>query len=171
MQTSSNPVPGAAQGPERSGRRDLVHLVLLTMPWALLGWLWWRVAQSTAVEQLLTAVGMVLLLVGLALPLNLVWILHNVRIFRRKGPRRGLAIADLDYRTDWTRRPVVADWAVVRAAAVVVVHPTDERKVFQHHGTSEGPRHTGALPASVGGVEPRGRDDDLVASAAEDVGA
>lgn len=125
------PPPGrAAQGPERSPRRDVWHLAFLVMPWGLVGWLWWRVGQTTTADQLVWAAVMVGAVAAVSLPLNFAWIQHNVRIFRRKGPRQGHTASDFHYRTDWTRRPVVADWPAVRTAATIVVTPTTERKVF-----------------------------------------
>lgn len=120
----------AAQGPERSARRDLAHLVILVVPWAFFGWLWWQVALSTTAQQLLTAVALVLLAAAFCLALTLLWIAHNVRIFRRKGQRTGRPAVPIDYGTDWTRRPVVADWAAVRAARIVIVDPGPDRKSF-----------------------------------------
>jgi hypothetical protein len=131
MEANPNSVSeGAVQGPERSKRRDIAHLVLLVVPWVLVGWLWWRVGQTTAAKQLLAAMGLVVLLAAVSVLLNFAWILHNVRIFRRKGPRTGLRASELDYRMDWTGRPVVADWPAVRMAAVVVVSPAADFKVF-----------------------------------------
>lgn len=122
--------PPAAQGPERSARRDLAHLVILVVPWAVFAWLWWRVALSTTAEDLLTAAGLVLLVAVLCVPATLLWIAHNVRIFRRKGQRTGRPAAPIAYATDWTRRAVVADWEAVRAAGVVIVDPGAARKSF-----------------------------------------
>lgn len=130
MTTSWHASTPAEQGPERSAPRDLVHLAILVVPWALFGWLWWRVALSTSAEELLTAAALVLLVVVLCLPLTLWWIAHNVRIFRQKGQRAGLPAVPIDYATDWTRRPVVADWLAVRAAGTVIVDLGPDRKSF-----------------------------------------
>jgi len=131
MEANPNPVSqGALQGPERSSRRDIAHLVLLVVPWVFVGWLWWRVGQTTTAGELLKAAGLVVVLAAVSLLLNFAWILHNVRIFRRKGPRTGRATSKLDYRMDWTRRPIAADWPAVRMAAVVVVSPAADCKVF-----------------------------------------
>jgi hypothetical protein len=105
-------------------------LVLLVVPWTFVGWLWWGVAHDTTLGQLLWAVGLVFVLAAMSLCVNFAWILHNVRIFKRKGPRKGLPASDLDYRQDWAGRPVEADWPSVRAAQVVVVFPTPEAKMF-----------------------------------------
>ena len=132
MTTALFPTPTpAAQGPERSARRDVVHLVLLVVPWAVFGWLWWRVALSTSAGALLDAVGLVVLVAVLCVPLTMLWIAHNLRIFRRKGERTGQPAAPFEYAADWTRREVVADWAAVRGARVVVVDPGADRKHFR----------------------------------------
>lgn len=121
----------AAQGPERSRRRDLAHVVLLVVPWAVFGWLWWRVALSTTAGELLNAFGLVVLVAVFCVPLTMLWIAHNVRIFERKGPRTGRPTVATTYATDWMEREVVADWAAVRSAAVVVVEPGADRKHFR----------------------------------------
>lgn len=131
MTTSSRATSSpAAQGPERSTRRDLAHLVVLVVPWAFFGWLWWRVALTTTAQDLLTATALVLLVAAVCLPVTLLWIAHNVRIFRRKGQRTGRPTVPIDYTTDWTRRAVVGDWGAVRAARIVVVEPGPDRKSF-----------------------------------------
>ena len=118
-------------GPERSPRRDVAHLIVLVGPWTLAGWLWWRVAQATTAEQLLWALGLVLLLAAISVPLSFAWIQYNIRIFQRKGPRTGRPSPDLDYALDWNGRAVVADWRAVRAASVVIVQPSEDRKTFR----------------------------------------
>ena len=100
------------------------------VPWTFVGWLWWGVAQDTNLGQLLWAVGLVLALGAVSLCVNFAWILHNVRIFKRKGPRRGLPASNLDYREDWTRRPVVANWPVVRTAELITILSTADAKTF-----------------------------------------
>jgi len=91
------------------------------------------------------AVGLVLILAAVSVSITFAWILHNLRIFRRKGTRQGLPAPALDYRADWTRRPVVADWPAVRAATVVIVSATSERKVFQPGAGVGSSRSTGAV--------------------------
>lgn len=146
MTTSSDPTSKEApRGPERSERRDIVHSVFLVVPWGFFAWLWWRVGHDTTVGQLLMAAGLVLLLASVSVSITSAWIIHNVRIFRRKGTRQGLPAPDLDYRTDWTRRPVVADWPAVRKAQVVVVFATTDLKVFLPGTAAECSGFTGAV--------------------------
>ena len=129
--TSSDPIADdAPRGPERSVRRDTAHGALLVVPWGFFGWLWWRVLQETSAVRLEMALGLVLILAAVSVSITFAWILHNLRIFRRKGTRQGLPAPALDYRVDWTRRPVDADWPAVRTAHVVIVFATSERKVF-----------------------------------------
>lgn len=126
----STPIP-AAHGPERSARRDVLHLVVLVVPWAVFGWLWWRVGRSTSAAELLGAAGIVVLVATVCVPLTLLWVAHNLRIFRRKGERTGRPDAPFAYANDWTHREVVADWEAVRVARVVVVEPGADRKHFR----------------------------------------
>jgi hypothetical protein len=72
----------------------------------------------------------VLLLAAVSLPVNFAWILYNVGIFHRKGPRTGRPATDFDYAAEWTGRPVQADWRAVRAASAVIVQRTGTHKTF-----------------------------------------
>lgn len=149
MESPTTLPAGRALGPERSSRRDVWHLAFLVMPWALVGWLWWRVGQTTTADQLVWAAVMVVAIAAVSLPLNFAWILYNVRIARRKGPRQGRTAPDFDYRTDWARRPVVADWPAVRTAATIVVTPTTEHKVFAPGEIADEAGGSGALLSRV----------------------
>jgi hypothetical protein len=149
----------APLGPERSKFRDVVHVCLLVVPWAFVGWLWWRVQQTTTGDELLMAAALIFLVAAVSLPLNVVWILHNVRMFRRKGPRAGSAALQVEYRTDWTGRPVEADWPAVRAAAAVAVAFTAECKVFLFEEVA-GPCADGPTPGVMPVVDAA---EDLIA--------
>jgi hypothetical protein len=55
------------------------------------------------------------------------WILHNRGIHRRKGPRRSVPAATLEYRVDFHGREVLADWdalAAVQRVDIVVDGPS-----------------------------------------------
>jgi len=129
MKLPLRPAPGIAPlGPERSNFRDVVHLCLLVVPWAFGWWLWWRVGQSTTGDQLLMAVALVVLVAAVSLPVDVVWIIHNVRIFRRKStPERKVFLPE-EMAGPWgtgltigVRPPVVDDAEDLVASAVAEV--------------------------------------------------
>ncbi|MBM5810469.1 MAG: hypothetical protein FJ191_00670 [Gammaproteobacteria bacterium] len=58
------------------------------------------------------------------------WILHNLNLYRRKGPRLGAPVVRIDYSRDWNGRAVEADWERLREASVVTVSVDGERKRY-----------------------------------------
>jgi hypothetical protein len=87
----------------------LAHLLAIVAGWALFFWGWQRVlARGTDFSELR------LLMLGAAIVVPVVtvsWILHNRGIHRRKGPRRSVPEAVLDYQTDFNGRTVIADFS------------------------------------------------------------
>ena len=75
------------------------------LSWLLFALAWWRVRELHAEvgEDVLAALVACALLV---LAVDLWWVAHNRRIFRRKGPRRGLPAPAVDRGRDSLGRPV-----------------------------------------------------------------
>lgn len=98
--------------------RQFVHLIGLIAGWALFGWFWWHVlaTQSFDHELLVWLIGGSVVLLPLV---TLVWVAHNISIFRSKGPRRQVRERDLQYSQDWLGRRIEADWAALRAAQAI----------------------------------------------------
>jgi hypothetical protein len=127
----SAPAVEARQGPTplRGWPQRLLHLAALVVGWGLFFWAWhdvlgkhweteylaWLVSGSLVVLPALTAA----------------WILHNVGINRRKGPRKGMRDVDESYRSDWNGREVLADFAALARAPVVVIDVEGKRKVYR----------------------------------------
>lgn len=109
-----------AEGRPPRGLRRLAHALAIVAGWALFFWGWQRVLASSPDFAELR-----LLMIGAAIVVPVVtvsWILHNRGIHRRKGPRRSVAEAHLDYRVDFHGREVLADWAALaRAQRVDIV--------------------------------------------------
>lgn len=92
----------------RSGWRRAVHLLAIVAGWFLFFWGWHRVLAGRPDFESLR-----LLIAGAAIVVPVVtisWILHNRGIHRRKGPRRSVPTAVLDYRVDFNGRQVLADF-------------------------------------------------------------
>jgi hypothetical protein len=113
-------------------RQRVLHLVALVGGWALFIWGWYDVSRqpwdSTALTWL---VGASIVLLPL---LTVAWILHNVGIYRRKGPRRGAHAVDDSYLHDWNGREISADLATVRSAPIVVIRIDGNRKIYTAAG-------------------------------------
>lgn len=143
-------------GPERSRRRDVVHDVVVVLPWLVVVWLWRRVVVVTDVADLSMVAVVLCVLVVLVAALDVAWVIHNVRIFRRKGPRTGQPAVTREYASDAAGRPVAADWTAVRAATSVVVDLVEDGKTF-HDAAGEPPPPPPPAPSAA-----RGGDDGAV---------
>lgn len=99
--------------------RRLLHVALVAGGWFLFFWLWWRVFhQQTLGRELIVVV----VAIGAAIPLiTALWVLHNLNIYRRKGPRRGVVLVEKTYERDWSGREVIADWQALAVAPLIVV--------------------------------------------------
>jgi hypothetical protein len=70
--------------------RRAFHTVLALAGWALFAYWWWLVFQRVSASEIQTT----LLLLGLALAvivlLTALWVVHNRRIFKRRGARKAV---------------------------------------------------------------------------------
>lgn len=111
---------GDVHAPRLANRRQrAAHAAVLVAGWALFGWSWHLVTASAPELGELR-----LLIAGAALvvpALTLSWIVHNVGIYRRKGPRRAVPASDASYTHDYARRRIEADWTALRAARCVEI--------------------------------------------------
>ena len=118
--------------PLRGWRQRLLHLAALLVGWGLFFWGWYDVLgqhwDTTALIWLI--VGSLVLLPAM----TFAWVLHNVGIHRRKGPRTGLRKVDETYRHDWNGREIAADFAALARANVVVIDVEGKRKVYRAGG-------------------------------------
>jgi hypothetical protein len=107
----------AARADPRRWLRGAVHALAIVAGWALFFWGWHRVlARGTDFSELQR------LMIGAAVVVPVVtvsWILHNQGIHRRKGPRKKVPAATLDYRVDFNGREVVADFPALTAEQCV----------------------------------------------------
>lgn len=124
------PLPHTAARPERlTAARRLLHALVVLAGWVLFVWGWERVlAGRPDFAELLLLIGGALVLVPV---LTLSWVLHNVGIYRRKGPRRSSARVALDYRHDFNGRHIDADWAMLAGARRVRIRNDGAHKRFE----------------------------------------
>lgn len=122
-----NPPRGA--GPALGWRRRTVHLLAVAAGWALFFWGWYRVLVA---HPDFSALRVLVLGAVIVVPVVTVsWILHNRGIHRRKGPRRHVSAARLDYRVDFHGLEVVADFAALAPARRVHIVIDGTRKVYR----------------------------------------
>jgi hypothetical protein len=113
-------------------RERVLHLAALAVGWAMFFWGWYDVSgqpwDTTVLKWLLGGSLVILPLFTIA------WILHNVGIHRRKGPRTRLREVDDSYLHDWNGREICADLTTVRSAPIVVIRIEGGRKVYTAAG-------------------------------------
>lgn len=118
--------------PLRGWPQRLLHLAALAVGWGLFFWAWHDVLGQHWETRFLTWLVTGSLVI---LPLlTTAWVLHNVGIHRRKGPRTGLRKVEETYRHDWNGREVAADFAALARSSVVVIDVEGERKVYRAGG-------------------------------------
>jgi hypothetical protein len=111
-----------------SGQR-LLHVVVVAAGWFLFGWAWLLVGRDLPDYGVLAWMIVATLIISPAV--TLYWVLHNLAIFKLKGPRRQLPDTKAEYLRDWAGRPVVADWDTLRTAHITVIGVVDSRKLYR----------------------------------------
>ncbi|MGE5160394.1 MAG: hypothetical protein ACM3O5_02705 [Betaproteobacteria bacterium] len=153
--------------PLRGWPQRLLHLAALAAGWGLFVWGWYDVlGQPWETEFLRWLIAGSIVVLPL---LTIAWVLHNVGIYRRKGPRKGTRAVDEAYRHDWNGREVSADFAALARANVVVIDIEGNRKVYRAGGAvpatpwvvTQAPRHHGAAD--------RAADNDTTAASGSKV--
>lgn len=120
-----SPPRGAAIG----GWRRAAHWLAIVAGWGLFFWGWHRVLVGHPDFETLQ-----LLVIGAATVVPVVtvsWILHNRGIHRRKGPRRSVPSATLQYESDFNGREVVADFGALAGAQEIHVTVEGGRKLYR----------------------------------------
>lgn len=112
--------PGHVNSSGQRWRRRLLQLLLIAGGWWLFVWSWLRVtADGPEIGELRVLLLAAVLVVPL---LTVTWVVHNVGIYRRKGPRRAVTPVATHYTRDFNGRHIDADWtALVRARRVDIV--------------------------------------------------
>lgn len=103
--------------------------MIVAAGWAGFVWLWLLVGRGNWDSRALVWV-----IVGSLIVLPLLtagWILHNRWLYRRKGERRRVVVADLGYARDWYGRAVQADWPRLQAANRVTIDVQGETKRYR----------------------------------------
>lgn len=108
--------------------RRAAHGLAIAAGWILFFWGWHRVLAGRPDFDALR-----LLMLGAATVVPVVtisWILHNRGIHRRKGPRRNVPVATLQYQVDFNGREVVADFRALAEAQQVHIAIDGGRKRY-----------------------------------------
>lgn len=109
----------------------IIHALAIGGGWFIYFWLWWRVIYVYG-QGLSPLVALFLVITIIVVPtITLIWILHNVRIFKRKGMRQGRTTADDSYASDWKGRRVTADWIDMKQASSIVISVSGNDKQYE----------------------------------------
>lgn len=82
-------------------------------------------------ESDLENIGILVLGTLLVVPIVTVsWIIHNVMIYNRLGPRKGVRSIPLSYEIDYHNRRVEADWSSLRCESSVTISIDEKRKLY-----------------------------------------
>ena len=77
------------------------------------------------------------LLMGLVLAIpavTLIWVIHNIDLHRRKGPRTQMVARGTDSARDLNGREVRADWAALKGVRIVVIEVVGGNKKYRVAG-------------------------------------
>jgi hypothetical protein len=106
----------------------IVHLLALLAGWALFFYWWHEVAVQDWNRTQVALIIFVTLVVAPVLTIG--WVMHNLSIFRRKGPRLGVPKVALEYPRDWNGREIVADWATLAESGRIEITVDGDRKLY-----------------------------------------
>lgn len=108
--------------------RRILHAVVLAGGWALFFYWWYVVAVQDWNRTTVALIIFVTLVVAPAVTVG--WVMHNLALFRRKGPRLQGPPVQIAYQQDWNGRTIVADWRRLGEARHVAVAIDGDRKTY-----------------------------------------
>jgi hypothetical protein len=135
-------VPGQPFQPVLAGPiRRVVHTLVALAGWVLFGYWWWLVARRVSEHEIRFTVVLIAIALLVIVSLTAAWAMHNLRIFRARGPRLGLRAVTQDLSHDTVGRevrlPSVPD--ACRSASVVKVRLEAGVKVYVPAAAGDGP--------------------------------
>ena len=133
------------QRPALSGPLHVVwHIILVAAGWCTFGGFWWLVLlqQSHPLSGIIWLLASALVLLPFT---TLYWVVHNRRIYDRKGPRRQVQVIEVVYTQDWAGRPVRAEFDAIKQARLITIHSTTDEKHFLTPPVVHAPPHTEQL--------------------------
>ena len=109
--------------------RQKLFLILL---WLSFGALWYRVYWITTTADVTNAVTYLSSVISAYSILVTAWVLHNIAIYRRKGPRKNTRVLQFTMTHD-PLRSYIAARTDLKAAQAISIHVVDGRKTFIEH--------------------------------------
>ncbi len=138
MDTAEEKRSSAHDGRKRSwSPRGVCHALVALGAWVLFFYWWDEVLAFTRSRDVFVVLVFLAVAVSATTLLNLVWVGHNVRIYRRKGPRTRVPHVSQDRESDSLGRPIrlPASGSICRCP-VVTVTVNEKEKIMEHGETS-----------------------------------
>ena len=126
-ENNQNPTPTTP----RMTIKGILHALLIVLTWILFVSWWNQVIPQVTVEDASMAFLVIFLTFLICSVLTLLWIRHNVGIFRRKGPRKNLPPVSEERETDYLGRKLDhPGYDFLKDAPLVIVSREEDRKHF-----------------------------------------
>ena len=117
--------------PPKATIKGIFHTFLAVMTWLLFFYWWNQVIPQISVEDASVAFLAIFLTLLITSVLTLLWVRHNLGIFRRKGPRKGLPAVSEEIHSDSLGRiHDLPGCDSLKGAPVVVISREGDRKRF-----------------------------------------
>jgi hypothetical protein len=107
--------------------------MLAGLGWLLFGYWWWLVLQRVSRTEVTFTGWFLLFSFFIIVTVTALWVLHNVSLFRRKGPRLTIREAEANLRHDTLGRRLAVEGSegALTEAPVVRVQVDDGHKVYR----------------------------------------
>ena len=111
--------------------KGILHALLAVLTWILFISWWNQVIPQVTVEDASMAFLVIFLTFLICSVLTLLWVRHNVGIFRRKGPRKNLPSVSEEREADYLGRKLDhPGYDFLKDAPLVIVSREEDRKHF-----------------------------------------
>ena len=110
---------------------------LVVLGWALFIASWVKVGRGVTGDTVVTTLLLVVGVAVISLSVTILWIAHNVSIFRRKGPRTNARDIDFEFNKDFLGRDLDADWDAVGQSSKILVAVREDFKSFVAAGAEQ----------------------------------
>ncbi len=141
--------------PTRGGpARRAFHALLALAGWVLFVYWWWLVFRRVSAAEIRFTLLFIAIALAAIVALTAAWAIHNVWIYRRRGPRRSVKAVDEDFARDTVGREVLLPTVpeICRVAAVVSVRVRHGAKVYATGGPAGRARADGHATADPAGA-------------------
>jgi len=117
--------------------RRFLHTLVALGGWILFIYWWWLVFHRVSESEIRFTLYFITASLVVIVLATALWAGHNVRIYRKRGPRRHLRQVAVDFSRDGVGRPVTfgGPGADPQTAPVVIVRVTDEGKRYEPTAT------------------------------------